>query len=112
VREQAFVLVLRKDKRIGVRTDARAHIPQHETRDLPTRDPEVRCRDFTTARDDDIREPDLPVELERARLNRDRARRCGRLRRLIDNAHLHTKPPEPERQDQTSRARADDQFLR
>src|SRR5262249_20266451 len=46
VDQQPFVLVLRKDERIRVRADARAHVAEHRVRDLATRDPEVRCGHF------------------------------------------------------------------
>jgi hypothetical protein len=71
--QQPLVLVLWKDERIRVRADARAHIPEYRACDPTTRHPEVRGCDFTTARNHGVRQANLTVELERARLHGNRA---------------------------------------
>src|SRR4030095_4572497 len=40
--QQPLVLVLRKNERIGIRTDALAHRSDHQSRNLAPRDPQIR----------------------------------------------------------------------
>ena len=64
------------------------------------------------ALDHGVGEVELAVEFERARLNGQGARGRAGLRRLVDDAHLDAELGEPERQDETGRAGADDQNIR
>ena len=58
-----------------------------------------------------LREIKLPVEFERARLNRQSARGGSWLGGLVDNTHLDAELGQPKRQHQTRRARTDDQDI-
>ncbi len=71
--QQAFVLVLRKDDRIRERAESLAHIAELDVSFFLTRHPEIRCDGLSSALDDCISEPDLIVQLERARLHGERA---------------------------------------
>jgi hypothetical protein len=59
----------------------------------------------------EVSEVELPVELEGARMNGERARGGARFRRLVDDAHLDTELGEPKRQDEAGRAGTDDQNI-
>ena len=59
--------------------------------------------------DHGLGEIELPVELERARLDRQRPRGRAGLGRLVDDAHLDAELGQPKRQDEAGRAGADDQ---
>ena len=63
------------------------------------------------SRDDLVGQPELPVELERPRVHAQRARRRPGLRGLVDDAHAHAEPAEPEGEHQARRARAGDEDL-
>ena len=54
-------------------------------------------------------EADLLVQLERACLHGERARRRARLRRLVDDPHADAQPRQPQRQHQARRSCADDE---
>ena len=59
--------------------------------------------------DDRIREADLAVQLERARLHGERARRRARPCRLVDDPDAHAQPRQPQGQHQPGRPGADDE---
>ena len=84
--------------------------PKTRARDGP-RDPQLRGRDLTPARDDRVGEPDLPVELERSRLHGDRARGRPGLGGLVDDPDADPESREPERQHETGRPCAGDEHL-
>ena len=67
---------------------------------------------FRPPLDDRIGEANLAVQLERARLHGERARRRPRLRRLVDDPHAHAQPRQPQGQHQARRSCADDQDVR
>ena len=87
--QQALVFVLRKDERVRKWAEPGAHFAQHGMGGALAGNPEI-CGDrFPPALNHRIREPDLAVELERPRLNSQRARRCPWLCRLVDDPHPH-----------------------
>jgi hypothetical protein len=53
--QQPFVLILRKDERVSVGADARAHVTEHRAGHLAPRGPHVRGSHFTPTHDDGIR---------------------------------------------------------
>ena len=71
--QQALVLVLRKDQRIGKRAEARAHFAENGVRRPLPGDPEIDGDHLPPALDDRLSETDLAVKLERPRVQDQRA---------------------------------------
>ena len=109
--QQPLVFVLREDERIGVRANARAHRSEHRARNPAARDPRLAAGRLRATRNSAIRQTDLTVELERAGLHGDGARRRRRRRCLVDNPDLNAQACEPQRQNQTGWAGSDNQHL-
>jgi hypothetical protein len=70
--------------------------------------PKICGHRFPPALNDRISEPDLAVELECPRLNRQRARRCPWLGRLVDDPHPYAQPRQPKGQYEARWSSADD----
>src|SRR5205807_676740 len=85
IEQQTLVLVLRKDQRVWKRTDTGAHVAEDGARDLSAGRPEIGGGHLPSTRDDRLSEADLVVQLQRACLDGQRARRRPRLRRLVDD---------------------------
>ncbi len=107
--QEALVLVLRKDLRIRKRTQTEAHLTEDGSRHLVAGHPEIRSEDLSSTLDHRVRQADLAVQLERARLHGQRARRRPRPRRPVDDSHAHAQPRQPQSQHQARRACADDE---
>ena len=103
------MLVLRKDQHVRKRADASAHVAEHGVRHRLAGRPEIDGAHRPSSRDDRVCEADLAVQLERARLHGQRARRRPGLRRLVDDPHAHAQPRQPQGQHQARRPRADDE---
>ena len=71
--------------------------------------PEIDGGNLVALVDQGFSEIKLAIEFERARLYRQRARSCARLRGFVDDAHLDTKLGQPKRQNQAGGPRADNQ---
>jgi hypothetical protein len=91
VTQYAFMLVLRKHKRIWERTDALAHLAKNDASFRLPGDPQVYRFQLAPATDDLVGEIDLIVEFEDTRMHRKRARRRSRFVRLVDYADLDAK---------------------
>ena len=109
VDQQTLVLVLRKDQRVGERAEARAHLAENRVRHLLAGHPEIGGEDVPSTFDDRVSQADLPVQLERACLHGQRARRRPRLRRLVDDPYAHAQPRQPQGQHEARRPGADDE---
>ena len=107
--QQLFVLVLRKDQRIGKRTDPGADIAEHRVRDVFAGRPEIDRTHSPPGGDDRVGDANLPVQFERACLDGKRTRGRSRLFGLVHDAHAHTQPRQPQPQDKTGRSCSDDQ---
>ena len=94
--QQALVLVLGKDQRVRKRAEACAHLAEDGARHLLAGHPEIRGEGLPSTLDDRVSEADLAVQLQRACLHGNRARRRPRLRRLVDDPHAHAQPRQPE----------------
>ena len=73
--------------------------------------PEIRGHGLTSLLNHRISEANLVVELERSRLNSQRARCRSWLGRLVDDPHPHAQPRQPQGQHQACRSCAYDQDL-
>ena len=71
--QQPFVFVLRKDQHVGKRTDAVAHVAELGACHVPAGRPEIDCASFAVRGDDRVSEADLAVQLERPRVDGQRA---------------------------------------
>src|SRR5580658_395831 len=67
--QQTFVLILRKDQRIGERAESGAHVAKDEARDILPGSPEMNSGSLPPALDDRVSDPHLAVKLERAGLD-------------------------------------------
>src|SRR5439155_25518787 len=109
--EEALVLVLRVDEPVWIGAPAQAQLAELDVRGLPGSGPEVRCGEHQPGFDDLIGEAELAIELQRARLQRQRARSGAGLGSLIDDAGPDAEPGEPESEDEARRAGADDEHF-
>ena len=109
--QQPFVLVLRKNQRVGKRTDAGADIAEDCVRDVFAGGPEIDGAHWPSSRNDRVSDADLAVQLERACLHGERARRRPRLLGLVDDPHAHAQQRQPQRQHKTGRPGADNEDL-
>ena len=107
--QQPFMLVLRVDQRIRKRTQIFAHIPEDHVRDTLTGLPEIDTGHFPAAGDDRVCQAKLAIQLERACLDRERARRRARLRGLVDDPDADSQASQPQRQHQARRPCSDDE---
>jgi hypothetical protein len=82
---------------------------QGEVDGLDAAGPEVGSPDATAAFDDGVVEEDLAVELERARLDGEGARRGAGAWRLVDDADFDAELGQPEGEHEAGRSGADDQ---
>ena len=84
--EQLLVRVLRIDQRKWERARAAPDVHDRSARRAPAAHPEIHRRHLDAGVHHRACEAELLVELERARLHRERARRRSGLRRLVDDA--------------------------
>src|SRR5262249_17907780 len=82
---------------------------EHQPRRGLALDPEIDGRHPVPARDHLLGEIELPIELERARLHRERARGGARLGGLVDDADFDARLGKPQRKHAAGWSRADDQ---
>src|SRR5947207_1437866 len=109
--EQPFVLVLREREYIRKGTQPASHVTKGNATNLLAREPQV-CRDeLEPALHDRVGESHLAIDLERARLDRNRARRRAGLRGLVHNAHAHAQAGEIEGEHEAGWSRADNEYL-
>jgi hypothetical protein len=106
--QQALVLVLRKDERVGKWAESRAHFTQYGMGRSLAGNPEIRGHGLTPPFNHRISKPDLAVELERSCLHSQSARGRSWFSRLVDDPHPHTQPRQPQGQDQACRSCAYD----
>lgn len=104
-----LVCVLRKDQDVRIRTDISADVAKRGARHVATGHPQIYLGDGAAACDDAVRDPDLAIELERARLDGNGTRGRRRLGKLIDDSQAHPQPCEPQRQHQARRSCPDDE---
>ena len=71
--QQSLVLILRKNEHVRKRADASAHRAEHNVRNLPALDPQIDGCKLEAALDDAGGKSDLPIELERPRMDDERA---------------------------------------
>ncbi|VVO38618.1 hypothetical protein PS718_05588 [Pseudomonas fluorescens] len=109
--QQLFMLVLREyfDERVG--RQALADAVQRQLCDRFAIDPEVCRRDLMTVAHDGLGQVQLPIQLQRSRLHRQRPGSGARCGGLVDDAHLHAQFAQPQGQHQPGGAGADDQDI-
>ena len=107
--QEPLVLILRKDVQERVGRQVRADAAERNTRRGLALHPQIDGGNLVARRDHRLREIELPVEFERARLHRQRARGGAGLGGLVDDADLDAEFCQPKRQHQTGRPGADDQ---
>ena len=101
--QQALVLVLREDQHERERRRTRAECAELDVRDAPAADPQVRRVEADRCFDHGVRDAELAIELERARMHDERARRRCRGGSLVDEAHAHAGFREPQREHEAGR---------
>src|SRR6476646_3841902 len=109
VAEHPLMRVLRIHEREGDGTQSLADGVDADTSPWSAAHPEIDRRYLDAARHSVVRDSDLPVQLERARLDGQRSRRRSRSVRAIDDADRHPEPREPECEDESRRAGTDDE---
>ena len=87
--QEPLVAVLRADEHEGERAQAPSHVPEHGAGHLAAADPHVHGREGKALGQERVGQSHLPIELERARVHDQGARRRARLRRGVDDAHAH-----------------------
>ncbi len=107
--QQTLVRVLGKGDRKGKRRAPLADEAERDAGRPRAFNPEIDGRDRYPAFHDQVGDSELPVELERAGLNRQRARRRTCFGRPVDDAHGNAAARQPEREGESRRAGADDQ---
>ena len=107
--KQAFVFVLREDAQIGVRGQADADLLEVYARLAFAARPKIDCGNFTRSCDNGVGEIELPVKLERAGLNGERARGRARLGGLVHDSRPHPELGQPQGEDKPGRTGADHQ---
>ncbi|RWX64036.1 hypothetical protein EN780_22010 [Mesorhizobium sp. M4B.F.Ca.ET.089.01.1.1] len=109
--QQAFVDVLRQREGEGVGADTAAEIRQRQ----PCRDASRRVQGQPlqphACGEHVVDDADLAVELQRAGLDRERARGLAGSGGLVEDAHRHAEPGQPQRQRQAGRTGAGNQDL-
>ena len=93
--QQTLVLVLGKDQRVRERAEACAQVAEEHAGLVLAGHPEIRGDELPSTLDDRAGEAGLTVQLERARLHGNCARRRLRLRLLVHDPHAHTPPRQP-----------------
>src|SRR5205807_1650817 len=73
--------------------------------------PEIRGGELESRADHFVREAELPVELQRPRLHRERTRRAARSIGLVDDANPDPQPGQPESEHEAGGSGADDENL-
>src|SRR3954467_5571748 len=103
------MLILREDlqKRIGCQS--RTDVFKWDARSVASRNPHIGSRNLVASLDYGLGKVELPIELERAGLNRKRARSRAGLRRFVDDANLDPLPCQPKRENESGRTSSDDQ---
>ena len=109
LREEQLVLVLRKDDPERIRAETAPEVTELEPSCALGPAPEVDGGEDETAAHDLRREIDTAVELEGARLHRERARRRPRRARLVDDANADPELRERDREHEPGGAGARDQ---
>src|SRR5262245_61148718 len=82
---------------------------QWQTRDFRASYPEIGGRDFYSGVDHRTRKVNLSIEFQRACLYGYGARRGSRLGGLVDDAHAHSEPGQPQREHKPGRPGPDDE---
>src|SRR4051812_33584369 len=96
VNQKVLVLVLWEDQHVGERAHTLADLAKVDARNLLAPGPKVRDGKLQPSFDHFLAEPELVVELERARLHAQGSRRGSRPCSLVDDAHVHAEPSKPE----------------
>jgi hypothetical protein len=109
--QQPLMLVLRKDLKKGIRGQLRGDFLEVDARPWLAFDPEPNGRDFVSVFDDEIGEVELAIEFERTRVHRQRTGGRAGHGGLVDDAEIHAELGQPQREGQTGRPGADDQYV-
>ena len=109
VDEHPLMRVLRIHEREGEGAQSLADGVDPDASPWSTADPEIDGGYLDAARNGVVRDSDLPVELERARLDGQRSRRRSRPFGAIDDPDRYSEPRQPEGEDESRRAGADDE---
>ena len=105
------MLVLGEDLEEGIWRQVRADRLKRQARRRLALHPEIDGGNLVASFHNGVGEVQLSVEFERPRLNRQGPRGGPGLGRLVDDAHFGAKLGQPERQHQTRRTSADDQYI-
>ena len=109
--QQSLVFVLGQEEDVGIRTEAGAHLPEDGARLSLAADPDIGRERLQSALDDGVRDSYLVVELEGTCVDRERARRRTRRRRLVDDSYAHAEARQPQGQYEARRTGADDEHV-
>jgi hypothetical protein len=109
--QKPLMLVLGEDLEEGIGRQVRADRRERQARNRLAFHPEVDSGNLVASLHNGVGEVELSVEFEGPRLNRQGPRGGPGLGRLVDDAHLGAKLGQPERQHQTRRTSADDQYI-
>lgn len=109
--QQCFMLILRKNKGEWKWSEALPKIPERNAGGGPGLDPKIHSRDLVAAVNHILSESELLIELERAALNSQRARRGAGGRELVDDSDAYPESGQPQRQDQACRTCANDEYI-
>jgi hypothetical protein len=109
--QKAFVFVLRKNERIGERTDPLPHVANDNATLRLASDPQVGAPHLEPAIYDFTSKIYLIVEFKDARMHHKRPRGSAWRGRLVHDSHSHPEMCEPQRENKSGRPRAHDQDL-
>ncbi len=109
VDEHPLMRVLRIHEREGEGTQSLADGVDRDASPWSATHPEIEGRYLDAARHGVVCDSDLPVELERARLDGQRSRRRSRSVGAIDDPDRHPEPREPEGEDESRRSGANNE---
>ena len=109
VDEHPLMRVLRIHEREGEGTQSLADGVDPDASPWSAAHPEIDGGYLDAARHGVVCDSDLPVELERARLDGQRSRRRSRSFGAINDPDRHAEPRQPERQNESRRAGANDE---
>ena len=109
--QHALVLVLRVDDHVRKRRQPGADVPECHAARLSATHPQIDGGEAQSVVDHLGVYAELAIELERARVNHQGARRGARLRRLVDDAHAHAEAREGQRQHQAGGPGTDNKYI-
>ena len=93
--QEPFLSILWADHHVGEEAAPLAHLPDRDVCDLAAAHPEVDCREPQSLLEERFGQTHLAIELERTRVNDQRARRRPGLGRDVDDAYPDARSGQP-----------------